>query len=188
MILYHGTDIDSALDILNHGLDAGKLTALQRERPAQLGHGWYAAFEVLNAHATFRPYAGRSRPMAKPTYTDADVRLGATTEVKREGKTMVHTHRVLFARPLTRAEQHLFADVLLGFYYTVHFSQQFGNGLVAEPVVEFINAHEARYTLRQRALSGPWKDLLFAVLANFSHEVAPIQWHDESRAFDPAAG
>jgi len=122
MILYHGTDIDSALDILNHGLDAAKLTALQLDRPTQLGRGWYAAyeaevawffaslapgnvgrgytvieidipedilnqliiaqqamrgaivnvpfgaqqywfdlraFEVLNAHATFRPYAGQ---------------------------------------------------------------------------------------------------------------------------------
>jgi hypothetical protein len=46
MILYHGTDIDSALDILNHGLDAAKLTALQRERPTQLGRGWYATYEA----------------------------------------------------------------------------------------------------------------------------------------------
>ena len=45
MLLYHGTDIDSALDILNHGLDAAKLTALQLERPTQLGPGWYAAYE-----------------------------------------------------------------------------------------------------------------------------------------------
>ena len=93
--------------------------------------------------------------MAKPTYTDADLRLGATTDVKREGQTVVHTHRVTFARSLTRAEQHLFTDVLVGFYYTVHFSQQFGNGLVAEPVVEFLSAHEAQYTLKQRTLSGP---------------------------------
>ena len=46
MILYHGADIDSALDILNHGLDAAKLTALQRDRPTQLGRGWYAAYEA----------------------------------------------------------------------------------------------------------------------------------------------
>lgn len=46
MILYHGTDIDSALDILNHGLDAAKLTALQLDRPTQLGRGWYAAYEA----------------------------------------------------------------------------------------------------------------------------------------------
>jgi hypothetical protein len=126
--------------------------------------------------------------MAKPTYTNADLRVGSTTDVKREGQTIVHAHRVIFARPLTRAEQHLFADVLVGFYYTVHFSQQFGNGLVTAPVVEFLSAHEARYTLKQRTLSGAWKDLLFAMLANFSHEVAPIRWHDDSRAFDPEAG
>jgi hypothetical protein len=46
MILYHGTDIDSALDILNHGLDAAKLMALQLDRPPQLGHGWYATSEA----------------------------------------------------------------------------------------------------------------------------------------------
>jgi hypothetical protein len=46
MILYHGTDIDSALDILNHGLDAAKLTALQGDRPTQLGRGWYATYEA----------------------------------------------------------------------------------------------------------------------------------------------
>ena len=85
--------------------------------------------------------------MAKPTYTDADLRIGATTDVKRERQTVMHTQRVIFARPLTRAEQHLFADILVGFYYTVHCSQQFGNGLVAEPVVEFLSEHEARYTL-----------------------------------------
>src|ERR1043166_10011887 len=90
----------------------------------------------------FAPMLGRSRPMAKPTYSDADVRIGATTDVKWEGQTVVHSHRVIFARPLTRAEQHLFADVLVGFYYTVHFSQQFSNGLVAEPVVEFLSDHE----------------------------------------------
>lgn len=126
--------------------------------------------------------------MAKPPYTKADLHIGTITEVRQEGETVVHTHHVRFARPLTRAEQHLFADVLVGFYYTVHFSRQFGDGLVAEPVVEFTSACEARYTLRQKTLSGPWKELLFAVLGNFSHEVAPIRWHDESRAFEPAGG
>lgn len=124
--------------------------------------------------------------MAKQTYTAAHMHVSTIADVTREGETVVHTHRLSFARPLTRAEQHLFADVLVGFYYTVHFSQQFGNGLVTEPVVEFLSACDATYTLRQRTLSGPWKDLLFAVLANFSQEVAPIRLHDESRAFDPA--
>ena len=123
--------------------------------------------------------------MAKRTYTEADLQIGRIADVKREGETVAHTHCVHFARPLTRAEQHLFTDVLVGFYYTVHFSQQFGDGLVAEPVVEFLSDHEARYTLRQRSLSGPWKDLLLAILGNFSQEVVPIRLHDESRAFDP---
>lgn len=124
--------------------------------------------------------------MAKQKYTEADLQVGTITDVKREGETVVHTHRVIFTRALTRAEQHLFTDVLIGFYYTVHFSQQFGNGLMAEPIVEFISDREARYTLKQSTLTGPWKDLLFAVLANFSHEVASIRLHDDSRAFDPA--
>lgn len=46
MILYHGTDIDSALDILNTGLDAAKSTTLQSGRPTQLGIGWYAACDA----------------------------------------------------------------------------------------------------------------------------------------------
>ena len=46
MILYHGTDIDSALDILNHGLDVAKLAALQSGRSSQSGVGWYAACDA----------------------------------------------------------------------------------------------------------------------------------------------
>lgn len=45
MILYHGTDVDSALDILNHGLNAMTLLPLQQS-PTQLGIGWYAACEA----------------------------------------------------------------------------------------------------------------------------------------------
>lgn len=123
--------------------------------------------------------------MAKQTYTEADLHTGTRSKVIREGDITSHTHRVVFARSLTRAEQHLFASVLTGFYYTVYFSRQFGNGLVAEPVVEFLRDDEVCYTLRQTSLSGAWKELLFAILANFSYEVAPIRWHDESRSFDP---
>lgn len=46
MILYHGTDVDSALDILNYGLDASKLLPLQQDRPSQLGMGWYASCQA----------------------------------------------------------------------------------------------------------------------------------------------
>ena len=45
MILYHGTDLDSALNILNHGLDVNELSLLQAGRPTQMGSGWYAAME-----------------------------------------------------------------------------------------------------------------------------------------------
>lgn len=123
--------------------------------------------------------------MAKQTYTEADLQIGAKSQMSRENDIITHTHHVIFERPLTRAEQHLFSSVLIGFYYTVHFSRQFGNGLIAEPMIEFLNDHEARYTLRQTTLGGPWKELLFVILANFSHEVVPIRWHDESQAFDP---
>jgi hypothetical protein len=44
--LYHGTDVDSALDILNNGLDAERLATLQGERPVPLGRGWYTTLDV----------------------------------------------------------------------------------------------------------------------------------------------
>lgn len=54
--LYHGTDIESALDILNNGLNGSRLLALQTQ-PVQLGCGWYAAFdlEVAWFFATLAP-------------------------------------------------------------------------------------------------------------------------------------
>lgn len=39
--LYHGTDWESALDILNSGLDVENLRRLQSDRATQLGPGWY---------------------------------------------------------------------------------------------------------------------------------------------------
>lgn len=121
----------------------------------------------------------------KVSLTAADLQVGQAAIFQTNNGVTTHTHQVQFARPLTRAEQHLFVDVLTGFYHTVHFSRQFGSTLVAEPVVEFVSASEARYTLRQTSLSGAWKDLLFAILANFSQEIAPIRWHDDSQVFDP---
>lgn len=44
-VLYHGTDVHSALVILNHGLNSKHLLALQR-RPSQLGSGLYTSFDV----------------------------------------------------------------------------------------------------------------------------------------------
>jgi len=102
------------------------------------------------------------------------------------GDITVHTHTVVFARPLTERERHLFTQMIQGFCHTVHFSRQLGDDLVAEPVIEFTRPDEARYTLRQRGTSGPWKDLLLAMLANFSHEIVGSREHDGSRVFDPA--
>lgn len=120
-----------------------------------------------------------------PGYTrdDLTIRRGER-DVSEEITT--HTHTVVFAHPLTKREKHLFTRMIQGFYYPVRFSQQFGDNLVAEPVIEFTRPDEARYTLRQRGMSGPWKDLLFAMLANFSHEIVDIREHDGSRVFDPA--
>ena len=114
-----------------------------------------------------------------------NLKLGTIATITRDDGVTAHSHSVEFARPLTEAERHLFCDVLRGFYHTVRFSRQFGAGLVAEPLVEFTALDKARYTLRQTSMQGAWKDLLFAILTNFSREIAPIATHDESRAFAP---
>ena len=121
--------------------------------------------------------------MSGYTTDDLTIRRG---ERSTNGDITVHTHTVVFVRPLTKRERHLFTQMIQGFYYTVHFSQQFGDDLVAEPVVKFTRPDEARYTLRQRGMSGPWKDLLLAMLANFSYEIMGIREHDGNRLFDPA--
>jgi hypothetical protein len=45
IVLYHGTDVDSALDILNNGLNVEHLLALQTGRPVQIRIGWYTALD-----------------------------------------------------------------------------------------------------------------------------------------------
>lgn len=121
----------------------------------------------------------------KRRYSLADLEVGTSAAIADENGIISHTHTVHFSRPLTLAERMLFVDVLTGFYHTVHFSRRFGDGLVGVPVVEFPEDGLARYTLRQTSLSGPWKDLLLAILANFGQEVAPIEQHDDSRIFAP---
>jgi hypothetical protein len=56
--LYHGTDVDSALDILNNGLNPERLLKLQ-VNPVQLGPGLYTAMDVDVAwfFASLAPYA-----------------------------------------------------------------------------------------------------------------------------------
>ena len=120
-----------------------------------------------------------------PIYTMDDLTI-QSGERKVEGKIMTHIHTIIFAHPLTKKERHLFTRMIQGFYYTVRFSKQFGDNLVTEPVIEFTQENEARYTLQQRGMSGPWKDLLFSMLANFSYEIAAIREHDGNRIFDPA--
>ena len=123
--------------------------------------------------------------MSKKIFTKDDLVLGSKAQSTLDNGVISHTHIVEFGRPLTEAEQYLFSDVLRGFYYTVRFSRQFGTDLVAAPVVEFLDTQTARYTMRQTSMSGQWKELLLAILANFSLDVAPISKHDESRAFAP---
>ena len=123
--------------------------------------------------------------MSKLQYTKDDLTLGHAAGRKIEDGIITHSHTVEFDRPLTEAERHLFADVLQGFYYTVRFSRQFGSTLVSEPQVEFVTPFTARYTLRQTSMSGLWKELLLAILTNFSLEIVPIRKHDESKAFMP---
>ena len=46
IILYHGTAIESALDILNNGLNVEKLVEIQSKRVVQIGSGWYATESI----------------------------------------------------------------------------------------------------------------------------------------------
>jgi len=121
-----------------------------------------------------------------PGYTMDDLTIRRGGRDLLNGEITTHTHTLVFVRPLTEEEKHLFIHMIQGFYYAVRFSRQFGDNLVAEPVIEFTRPNEAQYTLRQRGMSGPWKDLLFAMLANFSHEIVGIREHDGSSVFDPA--
>lgn len=118
-------------------------------------------------------------------FTKDDLQIGMGSQIMKKDGLLLHTHMVLFGRALTQAERHLFTTVLTSFYYTVRFSRQFGDGLVSEPVVEFKAPNRASYTLKHSSQQGQWKELLFAMLANFSYEIAPIAIHDDSRVFDP---
>jgi hypothetical protein len=45
IVLYHGADVDSALDILNNGLNTERLLAMQTGRPVQIFPDWYTALD-----------------------------------------------------------------------------------------------------------------------------------------------
>jgi hypothetical protein len=57
VIQYHGTDWESALDILNHGLNVARLQQLQYGRSIQLGPGWYTTddFNIAWYFASIAP-------------------------------------------------------------------------------------------------------------------------------------
>lgn len=74
-VLYHGTDVDSALDILNNGLNEHRLLALQGRRPTQLGPGWYVALdsEVAWFFAALAPgNVGRGYTVIEMELADSD--------------------------------------------------------------------------------------------------------------------
>jgi hypothetical protein len=118
-------------------------------------------------------------------YTLDDLDIRTTERQTQDGQILAHTHTVIFSRALTAQEQQRFSRLLCSLYDVVYFSGRFGDSLLAEPRVTFLLPNQARYTLYQKEISGPWKDLLFAMLATFSQKVVGIKLHDHSRAFDP---
>jgi hypothetical protein len=49
VIFYHGTDLDSLLNILNDGLQVDKLRRLQSKHKVQSGAGWYVTDNISAA-------------------------------------------------------------------------------------------------------------------------------------------
>ncbi len=121
----------------------------------------------------------------KQSYTLNDLTTWSIDVQTKDGQIIAHTHTVQFMRPLTTTEQQRFNRLMVSFYDVVYFSHRFGDGFQAEPTVVFTTADKAIYTLYQRGLPGPWKDLLFAMLATFSAEVVGIVRHDHSQALNP---
>ncbi len=121
----------------------------------------------------------------KQTYTLQDLTVRQTNRQIKDGQSVAHTHIVGFVRALGTQEQQRFSRLIISFYDVVHFSRQYGNGLYAEPKVVFPTPTTAHYTLYQHGTSGPWKDLLFAMLAAFSHEIVGIAAHDGNPVFAP---
>ncbi len=123
----------------------------------------------------------------KQQYTVNDLTVRPTNRQLKEGQSVAHTHVVEFVRALTPKEQQQFSRLIVSFYDVVHFSRQYGNGLYAEPKVTFSTPTTVQYTLYQQGSSGAWKDLLFAMLGTFSHEVVGMATHDGNPVFAPVA-
>lgn len=122
----------------------------------------------------------------KRQYTEKDLQVRKLVKISQKDGVTSHTHVVEFGRPLTKTEQELFQSMLIGFYYTVRFSHQFGGDFATEPTFEIFSPQILHYTFHQTTLSGSWKDLLLELLANFSVEVAPIVKYDKNPLFDPS--
>ena len=119
----------------------------------------------------------------KQKYKLNDLTIRPTNRQRQAGQSIAHTHSVEFERSLTQPEQQQFKRLIVSFYDVVHFSRHYGNGLRAEPEISFSSSSMASYTLYQQGSSGPWKDLLFAMLATFSLEIAGIANHDGNPVF-----
>ncbi|MEZ4869705.1 MAG: hypothetical protein R3C14_50735 [Caldilineaceae bacterium] len=121
----------------------------------------------------------------KRLYTLDDLTVRQTRRQLHNGQSVAHTHVVEFVRPLTPQEQQQFIRLIVSFYDVVHFSRRYGNGLITEPKIDFSTPTTATYTLYQQGATGAWKDLLFAMLTTFSHEVVGIATHDNNPVFAP---
>ena len=93
----------------------------------------------------------------KQKYTIDDLVARPTNRQIKGGNSVAHTHAVEFVRPLTPQEQQKFKRLLISFYDVVYFSQHYGNGLRAEPDINFPSPATATYTLYQSGSSGSWE-------------------------------
>lgn len=107
MIFYHGTDMDSALDILNNGLNGERLELLQSPRQTQSGPGLYVAEEPEIAwfFASLAP-GNRGRG-----YTVLEMELAGSSFEKLNHNGLVEVEEI-FNVPF-RARQYRFAVTAL---------------------------------------------------------------------------
>jgi len=70
VVLYHGTDLTSVMDILKNGLDEQRLTVLQANRKTQSRPGWYVTYNFAAAW-----YFASIAPGNKDKYAVIEVKL-----------------------------------------------------------------------------------------------------------------
>ena len=120
----------------------------------------------------------------KKNYTLNDLTIRSTNCQTTENGITLHTHAVLFERPLTVEEQQQFTQIFKIVSQTFDSSQGLDNNFLANLNVTFTPPNLAHYTVNQHILIGLWKDELFARLAVFSQEVATITEHDGNPVFN----